>query len=97
MKKIICFDVDGTLIGEKDQPNWGIINMLKTLFDCGHTIIVWSGGGKDYAEIWVKRLFLDNYVSECRMKPRIAEDLLDEIDVSFDDEDVTLAKCNIKI
>lgn len=95
-KKVICFDVDGTLITYEDEPRWNIIDMLKTLSE-KHKIIVWSGGGKDYAEVWVKRLFLQKYVSEVRMKPLREEDMLEDVDICFDDEDVKLATINVKI
>ena len=97
MAKTIAFDVDGTLIGDKDIPRWNIVDMLKTLHMAGHTIIVWTGGGKDYAEVWVKRLFLQDFVHSCRMKPISEETMLDEVDLCFDDEDVLLATVNIKV
>lgn len=77
MKKvIIAFDVDGTLItntnpdnrihGQPDNddvPNVNIINLLMLLAHMKNTkIVVWSGGGAEYAATWGRRLGLDKYV-----------------------------------
>lgn len=74
-KHIICFDVDGTLISNNDPnrvygvpsnnevPQVPIINMLMTFSRFKNVkIVVWSGGGKQYAETWGRRLGLDKYV-----------------------------------
>lgn len=63
MEKVaICFDVDGTLIDEDKEHNFTIV-LLRTL--CLQNwknvdIIVWSGGGKQYAETIGRRLSLDD-------------------------------------
>lgn len=72
---IVAFDVDGTLIrneqGERahgmpnnnDIPIVHQINLLQVLSTYKNIrIVVWSGGGKQYAETWGKRLGLDKYV-----------------------------------
>ena len=72
---IIAFDVDGTLIknagvnrehgipSSADTPILHQIEVLKTLSSYKNVIIVvWSGGGKQYAEMWGHRLGLDHYV-----------------------------------
>lgn len=76
-KVIIAFDVDGTLIrndqqtqyrehgvlSNNDMPIVHWINTLQVLSTCKNVrIVVWSGGGKDYAEQWGRRLGLDQYV-----------------------------------
>lgn len=75
-KVIIAFDVDGVLIRNTDQENrvHGIpsngdipivhqINTLQVLSRYKNVrIVVWSGGGKQYAETWGHRLGLDQYV-----------------------------------
>lgn len=74
-KTIIAFDVDGTLITNNDPervhgvpsndevPHVPIINMLMTFSRFKNVkIVVWSGGGKQYAETWGRRLGLDKYV-----------------------------------
>lgn len=76
MQRIIyAFDVDGTLIrngspdrqhgvvNEGDVPIVHQINTLQVLSTYKNIrIVVWSGGGKQYAEMWGKRLGLDKYV-----------------------------------
>lgn len=76
MEKVIyAFDVDGTLIknGSSDRQH-GVVNdgdvpivhQINTLMVLSTykniRIVVWSGGGKQYAEMWGKRLGLDKYV-----------------------------------
>jgi phosphoserine phosphatase len=75
-KVIIAFDVDGTLIktnpeyeqqhgvvNPNDLPIVHQINTLQVLSTYKNIkIVVWSGGGKQYAEMWGKRLGLDKYV-----------------------------------
>jgi len=93
IKTIIAFDVDGTLITNNDPdrvhgvaskdevPHVPIINMLMVLSRFKNVrIVVWSGGGKDYAEVWGRRLGLDPYVwkyatkLDTTIKPDIAID-----------------------
>ena len=67
---VVAFDVDGTLITNGDYPDDGkdkensrIVGLLIALAHCKNVkIVVWSGGGKPYAEMWGKRLQLDAYV-----------------------------------
>lgn len=74
-KVIIAFDVDGTLIkngsadrqhgvvNDGDVPIVHQINTLQVLSTYKNIkIVVWSGGGKQYAEMWGNRLGLDKYV-----------------------------------
>ena len=76
MAKIIyAFDVDGTLVknGQAERqhgkvndgyvPRVDWINTLMLLSTAKNVrIVVWSGGGKQYAEMLGKRLGLDKYV-----------------------------------
>lgn len=59
MKRIACFDVDGTLIWN-DQPRPAVVELLKILQKLDYDIYVWSGGGMDYAKIWARRLGLED-------------------------------------
>ena len=86
---IICFDVDGCLFNVNGTPRMEVINFMGALHDAGHEIWVWSGGGIPYAihkcqQIDVPIVFSRKYKT-------------DEVDVCFDDENVSLAKTNIKI
>ena len=58
----IAFDVDDTLIIPsiatdfgRDTPNYETINLYKWFQSQGHYMIIWSGGGQDYAKQWAER------------------------------------------
>lgn len=71
---IVAFDVDGTLIRQAEGSTPGVvnndsvpivhqINTLQVLSTYKNIkIVVWSGGGKQYAETWGRRLGLDKFV-----------------------------------
>lgn len=74
-KVIIAFDIDGTLINNVGAdrvhgvPNNGdvpVVHQINTLMVLSTyknvKIVMWSGGGKQYAETWGNRLGLDKYV-----------------------------------
>lgn len=88
----IAFDVDGTLHRE-DVPRPEVIELLKALKAAGHYIIVWSGGGKPYAELRCRDFKITEFVDECMDKLQNPWD----VDVCFDDMDAILANVNIKI
>lgn len=93
---IITFDVDGVLIDKDDKPRMEIINFLKVLArHKKNRVIVWSGGGEDYARLWVARLKLDNYVYGCASKMGNVADA--GVDLAIDDMEVNLAKVNLKV
>ena len=95
----IAFDVDDTLIlpavatgFDRDVPNYETIAIYKWFQHQGNYMIIWSGGGKDYAETWAEKLGLtanEILAKDTRMK--------DKIDIAFDDSDIELAKVNIKV
>lgn len=87
----IAFDVDGTLIGlQNDSPRYEIIQVFLTLHNLGHNMVIWSGGGVDYAERWAFKLGLD-WQTQILAKGSIVPD------IAFDDEDVQLGKVNVKV
>ena len=104
---IIAFDVDGTILNnegvspgtpphmrEPAHVNLEIVLLLRILSKHmkNTRIIVWSGGGKDYAEQMVRRYGLARYVDACYAK----DDCLEEVDICFDDVHAcALAKHNI--
>ncbi|HET7713884.1 MAG TPA: hypothetical protein VFK94_06615 [Patescibacteria group bacterium] len=111
----VAFDVDDTLIlfnNERDEPNRPLLNVLIWFYMQGHDIIVWSGGGKDYAEMWARRLMIDHMV-EAREKPPFVLTPRDDgtkyaevpfnpddryaVDICFDDQIVYWGKVNIQV
>lgn len=89
-QKIVAFDVDGTLIKE-GKPNYDVVFMA-LMFYQNPTIdlVIWSGGGTDYARMWADRLGLED-AKIMRKEKNL------EVDIAFDDEEVDLGKANIKI
>lgn len=62
-KLIFAFDVDGTLIDEKGEPYPKVLDVLRYTSKWKNVrIVVWSGGGKQYAEGIGRRFDLDKYV-----------------------------------
>jgi len=96
----IAFDVDDTLIIPAvatslpaDTPNYATIAVYRWFQAQGHYMIIWSGGGKDYAEMWGNKLGLS--ANEYRDKGMGSKDL--SIDIAFDDCMVDLAKVNVRV
>ena len=88
IRRIVAFDVDGTLITFDDIPRYDVINTYKYFQRVGCEMIIWSGGGIDYATHWADKLGLkpDQVIEKGSIVP----------DIAFDDEDVDLGKVNIK-
>jgi len=95
MKKI-AFDVDDTLITINSRgetvPKYITIYVLQMLHGMIQDvdIIVWSGSGADYAKRWTEKLGIDNL---CRVVVKGSE----EVDIAFDDQEVTLGKVNLQL
>lgn len=99
-KVTAAFDVDDTLYKivaengkEREVPNLTVIELLQSFHALGCHIIVWSGGGRDYAKMWVKRLWLDEYVHEVLCKPKEQQ----IVDIAVDDQPVKFGKVNILV
>ncbi len=90
----IAFDVDGTLLDEHDKPREEIVAILKALSRAGHDIFVWSGGGVSYAEQRVRDLDLKKY---SKIKGCIQKSAGSGIDMCFDDQEVNLARVNVRV
>ena len=94
----IAFDVDGTLIQKsskgRDTPRYTVLNMMFH-FKIYHEIYVWSGGGRDYARDWCEKLGIDEMVTV--IDKNITASAHYNIDLTVDDEDISLAKTNIKV
>lgn len=93
---IIAFDVDGTLISNTnglgvERLNVEIYNLMVLLSKMKNTkIIVWSGGGKDYATQIVLKYGLGKYVESCHGKMEYDESIDGTVDICFDDQHATL-------
>ena len=92
---IVAFDVDGTLRSwEGDFPIYDNIAIYFWFKRHGHRMIIWSGGGENYARTWATKYGLEpdvvaskNMVNAKELNP----------DICFDDEIVALATVNIKV
>lgn len=96
MKEIvIAFDVDGTILNNEGIPpqtpahlrprtsvNLDAVVLIQILSRMKNTrLLVWSGGGKEYAEEIVRLYGLERYVDKCYGKDSCEE----EVDICFDD------------
>lgn len=98
MKELkIAFDVDDCLIvpsvatgSDQDTPNYETVALYKWFQKQGHYMIIWSGSGTDWATRWADKLGL--VPDEIRIKEKC-----DDVDIAFDDCDVSLAKINVKV
>jgi hypothetical protein len=91
----IAFDVDDTLIKKdskgRDIPRYEVIQLVISFLILGNKVILWSGGGEDYAKTWSEKLGFGDSV-EIRTKKK---DLT--VDICFDDMEVDLATVNIRV
>jgi phosphoserine phosphatase len=97
---IIAFDVDGTILNNEGIPpetipqfrpkqgvNLEVIQLIQILSKKikNSKVIVWSGGGKEYAEDICRIYGLDKYVSRCYGKHEYDETIDGKVDICFDD------------
>lgn len=92
----IAFDVDDTLITPsvaidwaQDTPSYEVISIYKWFESQGCHMIVWSGGGIEYAKRWADKLGLKAEVREKKKS--------DDVDIAFDDCEVDLGKVNVRV
>jgi len=78
----IAFDCDGTLIDFEDQPRTEMVLLARALRLSDHRVIIWSGGGKNYAEKVMRQCF-GELKFECFAK---FADNVPPIDIAFDDD-----------
>lgn len=95
----VAFDVDDTLIIpacamdlDRDVPNYEIISIYKWYQSQGCFMIIWSGGGDDYAKMWAEKLGLTADLIIAK-----TTELKDKIDIAFDDSIIDLARVNMKV
>ncbi len=103
----IAFDIDDTLykvvyeirngihipIGQ--IPDYEIINLLISFHNLGNDVFIWSAGGLDYTLQIGAKLGLQGYCTPIPKDKVYADGL--GIDITFDDQEVTLGKVNIRI
>ena len=104
-KLIIAFDVDDTLIipscatgFDTDVPNYETIAVYRWFQSQGNYMIIWSGGGSDYAKQWAQKLGLT--ADEYHDKSPEKEDgkfQYRHVDIAFDDRDTELGTVNVKV
>lgn len=87
----VAFDIDGTLLNPDNTPNYRVIDILLWFVENNDDVFIWSGGGMEYAERIARRLGLHTMITV------IPKDASMNIDLTFDDQDVTLGKVNIRI
>ena len=98
---IIAIDIDGTILNNEGIPpktpvylrpecsvNLEIILLIQILSKKmkNTKVIVWSGGGKEYAEKIVNRYGLEKYVHKCYAKQDYDESIDGKVDIAFDDQ-----------
>lgn len=84
---IVAFDVDGTLIDFNDNHRKHVVSLVKWFVASGAEVIIWSGGGKGYAEMVGVRVGLpDDGIVYMSKFPKPSFD----VDIAFDDEADTL-------
>lgn len=73
---MIAFDVDGTLIDGSGDPRHEVIDLFRAFQALGHDMVIWSGGGTDYAKLCARRLGL-----RCIVQPKFVT----AVDIAVDD------------
>lgn len=91
----VAFDIDDTLfkirLDKKDQvPDYDLIQVLKWFYQNGDEIFVWSAGGIEYAQAFVRKLGLDDIVKVIEKNSIVP-------DIAFDDCETNLGKVDIKV
>lgn len=99
---IIAFDIDGTLISNTNGVGLEHLNIdvfhLLTLFSKmkNTKIVVWSGGGKDYAEQIATKYGLTKYIDVYAGKHEYDDSIDGHVDLAIDDQhEFTMADKNL--
>jgi len=100
---IIAFDIDGTILNNEGAQRDGGVNLpvlqmieLMAKKIKNSRVIVWSGGGKDYAEQIVRKYGLDRWVDGVYSKQGYDEETDGKVDIAFDDQhEFSLADKNL--
>lgn len=98
MEKIaFCFDIDGTLIDEdiEHHSTLALIRILGLQKWKNVDIIVWSGGGKQYAETIGRRLQLDEVKYHSKLEHQELRQRYDKLVAIDDIQDTRLGDVNM--
>lgn len=87
-KTKVAFDVDLTLIDHEDRPIYDNIMFVVWFINHGYDVIIWSGGGVSYAEMWARKLGFEE-------KVRVIAKGSEPVHLAFDDEEFNLADCTV--
>lgn len=95
---VVAFDVDGTLItSDENEPAQRLERQIELVKILAHMknvkVVVWSGGGKDYAAQWGRSIGLDDYVWKYASKTEWGEI---RPDIAIDDiQDTAIGQINL--
>lgn len=100
---IIAFDCDGTLIDNggkmkaEGEINQEMVALLKILAKLKNVyIIIWSGGGQEWADLVARRCGIRDIVAGCHSKIGYDHHQFGEVSIAFDDvETFKMAKINL--
>jgi len=98
----IAFDVDWTLVNNDQSLNHEMVEELLRWLKRGHDIIIWSGGGHDYAKHQgtkiLGKFYMDIYNEKVTFSSKTKENAaMLNPDICYDDEVVNLARVNIYV
>jgi hypothetical protein len=94
----IAFDVDYTLIDDQFRPIPMTVGLVRAFLDNDQDIIIWSGGGADYARHQAEKIFDVNEMARITVTAKTSQMAkVFQPDICFDDEMVQLAKHNIQV
>ena len=96
----IAFDIDDTLAKIVAQgqeyvqvPDYDLIQVMRWFINNGDEVYVWSAGGVDYAQMWLRKLGLTDSVT---VIPKVdLGETHPNMDIAFDDCETKLAKVDI--
>lgn len=93
----VAFDIDDTILVPSvafgfgmDTPNYDTIAIYRWFQAQGCEMILWSGSGMDWAQTWGEKFGLMPFTVRVKEKA-------DDIDIAFDDCEVSLAKVNVRV
>jgi len=98
----LAFDCDWTLRGDTDAPLYENVNLLLFFARRGFRILIWSGGGEDYARSIARSLGLLDLASKEGWDLHVAAKCRESAekwkpDISFDDCLIDLATVNVRL